>query len=370
MNLHSTGESIFQKFSYRITDDILNRFLCVLRYPLLFDVTQQEVVLNIKKLLEEPRSLSSEANHSIHQFLTYCNEPVPLVAFYCSLPKIQSALDAWSSFSGQSFEFFLKAIILPILSFKNWNQFWQFLRVNPDYRAKIQGQVSDLLSFLGQRRMWLTAHDVQLKLAMYEGALQSLLLCFVCADSWQMRRRLCEPLASVMRKLDEPTTLVCVQERIIDLFVHGGVPFREELEVMTSAEHAGTVGVKLLEMLQLELYIELLASRGIKGDEVMEHFVRQSGDSSTYTRWLVAVQHCQPDVYRNVMTSCLRCLSHRVTEMKAMKQIIRTAVKQELQGEVFLLFDMLTEAGEFAKKTRDEDLDKRVAYKKQKLGHA
>jgi hypothetical protein len=334
----------------------------------LLDATQKEFNLNIENLLDEPKPLSSEANHSIHQFLTYCNKPVPLVAFYCSLPKIQSALDVWSSFSGQSFEFFLKAIILPILTFKNWNQFWQFLRVNPDYRAKVQGHVSDLLPFVGQRRMFLTAHDVQLKLAMYEGALQSLVRVFVCAESWQMRQRLCEPLATVMQRLDRSTRLVDVQKRIIDQFIQAGVPFREELEVMESPEHAEAVGMKLLEILQLELYVELLASRGIKGDVVMAMFLQQNTETTPITEWLIQVQKCQPYMYRNVMTSCLKCLSHRVSAMEPMKAIIRTAVKQELQGEVFLLFDMLADAEEFAKEHGDEGLRKKVDFKKQKFG--
>ncbi|EAX95387.1 hypothetical protein TVAG_449200 [Trichomonas vaginalis G3] len=202
---------------------------------------------------------SSPQISSLDQSLEITGLKSDRVAFHASTGSFDDAFNAFFD-EGFGSNHFISLIFTQALANNNWNMLWRYIMKLKGERPELMTYVNDALTFAKNYHLNYTIFDITFRLGMHDDCLTSGIAKFAQSKSWKEMQRCLEDLKKETQKaiVDEGSKMfkpeklyellhrIEIQNQIITVFEDSNKQFSNELELITSREHALTLAANLL----------------------------------------------------------------------------------------------------------------------------
>ena len=306
-----------------------------------------------------------------------------LISFYSQVGSFPEAFDLLREVREENKrkEYFVQCIVAVALFYSNWNSLWRYYE-QKEYK-RMGDYLDHLFEILRRARMGKVMYDIQMRLHMYEDAIDSALFSMTnFITTWAKALKIVDAVQSALtnamkedgsgivlkpRKYSMEQLLVLdsrilLQKRLIMYCQAHGVPYTKELDILNTNDYNEAVAVWMLEKMECTYVLDLVQYAPFDLSSACKCLVERLSKQNKLVEYVRALSDCD-QAERSVISSTI--LEVVKGDRVLLEQLIEQMQDMALQAKMWVKYDFLGRAFDAASKACDSITMRRILQKAQ-----
>lgn len=327
----------------------------------------------VKDIYENGASVlvGSEQISSLALSLKLLKRKKRLISFYAQNGSFPDAFDILREVREETKrkDYFISSIVAISLFYSNWNSLWRYFEQKE--LKRMSEYLDHLFETLRRLRMGKVMYDIQMRLHMYEEAIDSALFSMTnVIRTWEKSMKMVDAVKTAVeseikesdasfilkpRKYSMEDLLILesrisLQKRLITFCMKTEVPYKRELDILSTNEYNEAVAVWMLENMECTYVLDLVQYAPFDLPSACKLLVERLTEGNKLLAYVHALSDCD-QAERSVITSMI--LEALKDKREILEKVISEVNDTRLQAKMWLKYDFLAHAFEAARKCSD-----------------